>query len=72
MDATKQEEPKTAVPPSLQRKHTQIAAIYKDNPDLTPKELDLQDLHKALTKQGASRFDESMCQASMDHLFMIA
>lgn len=64
--------PQTPVPPSLQRKHDAITNLYKDNKDLAPNGNDLQDLHKLLTKQGTSRFDMSMCEASTDLLFKIA
>jgi hypothetical protein len=43
-------EPQTSIPQSLARKHDQITNLYKDNKDLAPKEIDLQDLSRMLSK----------------------
>ena len=41
---SKDKEPQTAIPKSLQRDHDKIAKLYEDNKDLAPKEVDLRDL----------------------------
>ena len=70
MEATNQE-PQNSIPKSLERNHDKIANLYKDNADLTPKEVDLQDLNRMLSKQ-TGRFDDALIQSSMDNLFKIA
>ena len=63
--------PQTAVPQALTKQHDKISNLYKSNKDLTPSELDLQDLNRMLIK-APGKFDESLIQATMDHLFKIA